>query len=84
MHSKSDNLEIMIRDEPDKVIKYLFVSVKNRYQNNLVSMKGSEFVFDIIHLLCYKCHKINLICVGSYVVSPDLIKNQKGTINPIN
>ena len=28
MHSKSDNIEIMINDETDKVIKELFVSFK--------------------------------------------------------
>ena len=45
MHSKSDNIKIMINDEPDKVIEELFNSLKNRYQNNLKSMKDSEFVF---------------------------------------
>ena len=34
MHSKSDNIEIMISDEADEVIKKLFDSLKNRYQNN--------------------------------------------------
>ena len=37
MHSKSDNIEIMINDEADKVIEELFKSLKNRYQNNLKS-----------------------------------------------
>ena len=46
MHSKSDNIETMINDEADEVIKELFNSVKNRYQNNLESVKGSEFIFD--------------------------------------
>ena len=41
MHSKSDNLEIIINDEADEVIKELFHSLKNRYQNNLELMKGS-------------------------------------------
>ena len=45
MHSKSDNIETMINDEADEVIKELFNSVKNRYQNNLESVKGSEFIF---------------------------------------
>ena len=84
MHSKSDNIEIMISDEADEVIKELFDSLKNRYQNNLESMKGSEFVFDYVHLLYYKCHKINPTRGGSYIDSPDSIKKQKATINPIN
>ena len=57
MHLKSDNMEIMINDEVDEVLKELSHSLKNRYQNNLKSMKGSEFVFDFVHLFYYKCHK---------------------------
>ena len=35
IHSEIDNIEIMINDEVDEVIKKLFESFKNRYQNNL-------------------------------------------------
>ena len=59
MHWKSDNIKIMINDEVDEVIKERFDSLKNRYQNNLESVKSREFVFDYVHLLYYKCHKIN-------------------------
>ena len=75
MHSKSDNIEIMIRDEVDKVIKN--ISLKNRYQNNLESIVGSEFVFNYVQLLYYKCHKINLNRGGSYINSRDWIKTRK-------
>ena len=47
-------------------------------------MEGSEFVFNYVHLLYYKCHKINLNRGGSYIDSPDWIKSEKATINPIN
>ena len=47
-------------------------------------MKGSDFVFNYLHLLYYKCHKINPNRCESYIDSPDWIKNKKGTINPIN
>ena len=40
-------------------------------------MKVSEFVFDYVQLMHYKCHKIN-------INSPDWIKNRKPTTNPIN
>ena len=56
MHWKKKNIEIKINDE---VIKELFDSLKNKYQNNLESMKASEFVFGFIYLLYYRCHKIN-------------------------
>ena len=55
----------MIDDEADKIIKTLFDSLKNRYQNNLESMKGCKFAFYYVQLLYYKCHKINLNCGGS-------------------
>ena len=57
MHSKNDNIEIIISDKEDKAIKELFDSLKNRYQNNLESMKGSEFVSDYVQLLYCKCHR---------------------------
>ena len=38
-------------------------------------MKGSEFVFDYVQLLY--CHKINPNRSGSYIDSPDWIKNKK-------
>ena len=47
-------------------------------------MEGSEFVFDYVHLLHFKCHKINLSHGGSYIDSPDLIKNKIATVNHIN
>ena len=57
MHSKSDNIEIMINDRADEVIKELSNSLKNRYQKNLGTMGSSKFVFDYVHLLYCKCQK---------------------------
>ena len=71
MHSKSDNIEIMINDEADEVIEELVESLKKRCQNKSEeSMEGNEFVFDYVHLLHYKCHKINPNCGESYIHSP--------------
>ena len=39
-------------------------------------MKGSEFVFYYVHLLYYKCHKIHLTRVGSYIDSLDWIEQK--------
>ena len=71
VYSKIDNIEIMMNDEANEVIKALSDSLKNRYQNNLESMKGSESAFDYNHLLYYKCHKIKPNCGGSYIDSLD-------------
>ena len=82
MHSKSDNIEIMTNDEADEFIKELFDSLKNRYQNNLESVKGSEFLFNYVYLLYYECHKINPNHGGPHIDSPDWIK--KAIINLIS
>ena len=54
----------------------LFKSLKNRQQNNLKTKKSSEFVFNYVHLLYYKYHKINPNRGGSYIDSNDWIKNK--------
>ena len=67
----------MINDQADEVIKELFESHKKGFQNNLEgSMKGSEFVFNYVHLLYHK-YKINLNCGASYTDSLDWTKNKK-------
>ena len=71
MHSKSDNIDIMMNDKAVEIIEERFGSLKNRCQNNLKSMKSSDVVFDYVHLVYYKCHKVNLYCGGSYLDSPD-------------
>ena len=83
MHPKSDNIVILINDEADVFIKNFFDSLKNRYQNNLDSMKGSEFVCDYVQLFYYKCYKMNLNRSGSYIDSPNWIKTKKTTTNTI-
>ena len=59
MHWKSDNIKIMIRDEADEVIQELFDLPKGKYQNILKSMRSREFVLNNVHLLWYKCFRIN-------------------------
>ena len=59
MHTKSNNIEIMIGNETDEIIRELFQSLLQKNQDELKeSMRGSEFVFDSIDLLYYKLHKI--------------------------
>ena len=41
----------MVNDKADEVTKTFWFTEKNRYQNNLESMKGSDFVIDYVHLL---------------------------------
>ena len=70
MHSKSDNVGIMTNEEVDKVIKERFDFLKNRYQNNLESIKVNMFVFEYLPLLYCRCLKIDTSCVGSCIYSP--------------
>ena len=60
------------------------IHLKVDIKNNLELIKGCEIVFDYVHLLYFKGHKINPDCGGSYIFSPDCIQNKKATINPIH
>ena len=74
-----------INDKAEEVIENLFDSLFNIYQNNLKTfMRSSDFAFDCVHLLHYKCHKINPNCGGSCTDSPDMIKSKKPETNPIH
>ena len=85
MHSKSDNVEIMIGSETNEIIEELFKSLLQRYQEGLEeSMTGSEFMFDSVDALYYDLNKISLSRVGSYIDSPKWLKDKKTTINPKN
>ena len=64
MHSRSDNIENMVYDKSDEVIKEVFESLLNRYNRYNIRLQTSmivcDFNFDCENLLHYKCHKINL------------------------
>ena len=85
IYSKSDDIEITKGSETNEIIENVFDSFLQRYQKGLEeSMKGSEFVCDGVDSLYYKLHKISLKRGGSYIDSPEWLKNKKATINPKN
>ena len=47
-------------------------------------MRGTEFIFDSVQMIQYKCHSIDFRRGGSYFDTPDWIKKKKATINPKN
>ena len=83
MRLSSDNIKFTSYSEVNNVIEKLFKSLRSKYQKNLeTSMKESDFIFNSVQLLCYKCHKVNSKRGGSYIDSPSWIKKKKATINP--
>ena len=48
------------------------------------SKNESDLVFDSVDALYYNLKKINLSRGGSYIDSPEWLKNKKTTINPKN
>ena len=76
MYTKSNNKEIIIGNETDEIIRELFKSLLQRYQEGLKeSMRESEFI---------KLPKISLNRGGSNIDSLKWLKNNKATINPKN
>ena len=49
--------KVMTNNNLDVITEELFDSVLPRYQIGLnTQMRGSEFIFDCVNLLYYKCH----------------------------
>ena len=66
MHTRSDNIEIMIGDDNDDIIKELFRSLLPKYEENLQNkMRGSDFEFDGVNFLYYDFNEISLNRGGS-------------------
>ena len=66
MHAKSNNVEIVMGNETNKIIEELFKSFLQKYQDGLEeSMRGSEFVFDSVESLYYNLNKVSLSRGGS-------------------
>ena len=85
MHTKSHNREFMMSNEKDEIIEKLFEPLLQNYQKDLEgSVRKSEFVRDSIGLLYYHLQKISLKRGGSYIDSPEWLKNRKAIINPKN
>ena len=85
LHTKSNNVEIVIGSETDEIFEDLFESFLQKYQEGLEeSMRGSEFVYDGVDVLYYNLNKVSLSRGGSYIESPKWLKNKKAKINPKN
>ena len=85
MHTRSANEKFMNGSDTDEIIKELFKSLLQRYQENLQEkMKGSDFVFDGVNYLYYDLNKISISRGGSYIDSPKWLKDKKSAINPKN
>ena len=76
MYTKSINVEIMTGSDKNEGIKKLFESLLQKYQKNLEEkMRGSEFAFYGVNVLHYDLNKISLNRAGSYIDSPQWLKN---------
>ena len=82
MHTRSNNQEFMNGSDTDEIIKELFKSLLQRYQENLEEkMRGSDFAFDGVIFLYYDFNKISISRRESYTDSPKWLKDKKSTIN---
>ena len=84
MYTRSDNEEFMSGSDTDEVIKLLFRSLLQKYQENVQNkMRGSDFEFDGVNLY-YNFNKTSLDRGGSYIEPAKRIKDKKSIINPKN
>ena len=58
MHWRSNNIKRPSYNDANEVVDELFETLRSRYHGNLeTSMRGSDFLFDLIQLMYYKYHK---------------------------
>ena len=78
MHQSSDNINFPSYSEVNYVTGKLFKSLRSKYPDALeTSTKGSDFIFDTVQIMYYKCHKVNFKRSGLNIDSPDWIKKKK-------
>ena len=59
MHTRSGNIETMIGDDNDDIIKELFKSFIRKYEENLQNkMRGLDFEFDGVNFLYYDFNEV--------------------------
>ena len=85
MYTRSDPAEFMSGSETEEIIESLFRSLLQKYQDNLnEKMRGSDFIFNGVNYLFYDFNRISISKGGSYIESPEWLKDKKSTINQKN
>ena len=85
MYTRSTTEEFMIGSEIEEVAEKLFMSILQKYQDNLQNkMKGSDFIFNGINYLYYDLNIIIISKGGSYIESPKWLKDKKCVVNQKN
>ena len=80
MYTRSDNKEFMSSDDTNEIIKLLFESFLQRFEENLQNkMRGSKFKFDRINFFYYSFNKTSICRGGNYIDSPKWLKDKKST-----
>ena len=81
----SDNEEIRWGSKTDDTINKRLKSLSDNYQKEEQIVWGaSDFNFESVELWQYSFHKIKLKRGGSYIKSPESIRNKLATISPKN
>ena len=70
--------------DTDNIIKELFESFLNNYQEELKITSGSESNFENVEKMDYKHRRVPLRRGRSYIKSPEWLLNKEATINPKN
>ena len=63
------------------LIKELFEYFLHDYQENLKTIKGSDFAFESVDLMDYQHYRVRLKRGGSYTESSKRLENKKAAIN---
>ena len=77
MHPKTKQAYFYMGSDTENVIDTLFNTLLQNFQRiqETSNERGSEFIPDIVELLEYELHKIDITRAESYIITPDWIAN---------
>ena len=82
LYVRSDNVSIMQAIDTDDIIRDIFRSFLQHFQEELKIIKGSDFVFESVDLLDYKLHIVSLRRGRLYVKFPEWLAKKKCNNKP--
>ena len=73
MHSTSNSIKFTSYSEANEVADELSVALRLRFQVDLeTSVRRSDFIFDSVQLMYYKCHKGNFFYAVVHILIPHI------------
>ena len=85
LHSMSVNIKFAYyNDANESVFWVILIKISRSLKKKKKTMMGSDFIFDSVQVMHYKCHREHFTRGDSYIDFSDWLKKEKVAANPKN